>query len=127
MHYNKHAKSYVDNFNSLLDKSDAARTSGDFKTYTELTRLLKFNGGGHINHEFFWQSLSPKSEKGGKLPISTSNLSKLVQDEWGSYENLIKYFNTESAKIMGSGWAWLIFNNTTKKLEYRTTAIHDVV
>ncbi len=28
---------------------------------------------------------------------------------------------------MGSGWAWLVFNNRTKSLEYRYTEIHDVV
>ena len=56
---NKHHAAYVTNFNKLVDQSDAARLSGDFQAYTDLTYQLKFNGGGALNHEFFWDSLSP--------------------------------------------------------------------
>ena len=28
---------------------------------------------------------------------------------------------------MGSGWVWLVYNDSTKKLEYRQTEIHNQV
>ena len=28
---------------------------------------------------------------------------------------------------MGSGWAWLVYNPTSKALEYRQTEVHDLV
>jgi Fe-Mn family superoxide dismutase len=48
-----------------------------------------------------------------------------VSDEWGSFANMITFFNTQSAKLYGSGWVWLAYNNSTKKLEYRQTEVHD--
>lgn len=62
LHYNKHHLSYVTNFNSLLDKQNEAKDSGDYKSYIDIISNLKFNGGGHLNHEFFWQSLIPASK-----------------------------------------------------------------
>ena len=36
LHYNKHHKAYVTNYNSLLDRADTARAAGDFDTYIQL-------------------------------------------------------------------------------------------
>ncbi len=38
---------------------------------------------------------------------------------------MITFFNTESGKLYGSGWVWLAYNKSTKKLEYRQTQVHD--
>merc|ERR1712127_247757 len=130
LHYNKHHAAYVSKFNKLVDQSDAARASGDFDTYTELTNQLKFNGGGALNHDFLWANLSPQHSqggKGGKLPSEFSCLHKMVFDQWGSFNKLSEFVNTESAKLMGSGWAWLVYNKSTKALEYRQTEVHDRV
>ena len=124
LHYNKHSAAYTKSFNKLIDELDEARANSDFNKYVELSKLLKFNGGGHINHELWWQSLAPAHST---VPSSESNLTKLVLFQWGSYENMINYFNTLSNKFMGSGWAWLVYNKATKALEYRQTDVHDVV
>ena len=59
LHYNNHHASYVAKFNTLIDEAEAARLAGDFQTYTNLSYQIKFNGGGALNHDFFWASLSP--------------------------------------------------------------------
>ena len=82
---------------------------------------IKFNGGGHINHELFWESLAPPSEGGGALPDEGSDLRNLLNSEWGSIEEFQKYFNTHTSTLQGSGWGWLVYNKEADHLEYRQT------
>ena len=88
---------------------------------------LSFNAGGHANHEFFWESLSPVFEKGGQLPRIMSPLTRLISAQYGGFDNFMLFFNAESKKLMGSGWAWLVFNTVTNSLEYLQTDVHGVV
>ena len=67
-HYGKHHRAYVNNFNSISEKSAEALAKADIKTYIELSNQVKFNGGGHVNHEFFWETLAPIKKGGGVLP-----------------------------------------------------------
>lgn len=78
--------------------------------YVNLLQGIKFNGGGHLNHEFFWETLLPISDGGGNLPGKDSELRNLLEDEWGSVENFITYFSTHTATLQGSGWGWLVYN-----------------
>lgn len=75
VHYDKHHATYVKNLNGLIEKANAALEKGDYPAYIDCSQAIKFNGGGHANHEFFWDNLSPVSEDGGKLPESDSTLA----------------------------------------------------
>ena len=65
IHYTKHHATYVRNLNMLSEKAQNAINNGDYTTYVDLAQAIKFNGGGHLNHEFFWESLAPLEEGGG--------------------------------------------------------------
>ena len=67
-HYGKHHATYVNNLNGLYEKANAAMASGDTQGFVDISQGIKFNGGGHLNHEFFWESLSPVDKDGGILP-----------------------------------------------------------
>lgn len=50
IHHKKHHQAYVTNLNVASEKLDAAQSKGDIATIIELQQVIKFNGGGHINH-----------------------------------------------------------------------------
>ena len=75
LHYNKHHKAYVTNLNVLTKKMTVASKAGDFERYVSYLDDYTFNAGGNVNHEFFWQSLTPES----KLPEKGSVLRPLIE------------------------------------------------
>jgi Fe-Mn family superoxide dismutase len=75
-HYNKHHKTYVDNFNKLTEQAQEAFEKGDLQKFSSLSHGIKFNAGGHYNHTFFWESLAPPKEGGGARPDNNSDLHK---------------------------------------------------
>jgi Fe-Mn family superoxide dismutase len=70
IHHDRHHKAYVDNLNKALEGSDAAGKSIEeiLKTISKLPAPVRNNGGGHWNHTFFWNILSPT---GGGNPKGT--------------------------------------------------------
>ena len=91
----------------------------------DLSQAIKFNGGGHLNHEFFWDNLSPVGEAGGVLPKAGSNLDNAICKAFGSVDKFIAHFSANTAAVQGSGWGWLAYNKTSGDLEFRTTANQD--
>jgi Fe-Mn family superoxide dismutase len=67
-HYNKHHKAYVDNLNAKTQEAEAALKGDDVRKLVSLTQAIKFHGGGHFNHTFFWESLAPIKQGGGNRP-----------------------------------------------------------
>ena len=124
-HYGKHHLTYVNNLNALQEQAAAAQQSGDAQKYVDLSQGIKFNGGGHLNHEFFWESLAPVANGGGVQPASGSALEKAISHDFGSVDKLIAFFSANTAAVQGSGWGWLAYNKNSGHLEFRTTANQD--
>jgi len=85
--------------------------------------LVKFNGGGHINHSLFWKNLAPTNGGGGRL--GNNPLRTTIERDFGTVEKFTERFNSQTAAIQGSGWGWLGYNLTTKKLEFVSTSNQD--
>ena len=117
-HYGKHHRTYVNNLNALQEKAQEALATGKVQEYMQLLQAIKFNGGGHLNHEFFWDTLAPIKEGGGVLPDADTQLRNLIEQEWDSIDTFQTYFNTRTAALQGSGWGWLVYNKSTHQLEY---------
>jgi Fe-Mn family superoxide dismutase len=62
--------------------------------------------GGHWNHSFFWESLSPK---GGGAPSAA--LADDIHTTFGSFDAFKEKFNAAGVSRFGSGWAWLIIKD----------------
>ncbi len=126
IHHTKHHQAYIDKLNAVLEKYPELQN----KTADDLMRelnMLKINeadraairnhGGGHANHSFFWQIMGPKKEMDEKL-------AEEIKAEFGSTDEFKKKFSEAALNRFGSGWAWLV-RDETGKLEIMSTANQD--
>jgi superoxide dismutase, Fe-Mn family len=122
IHHDKHYAGYVTKLNTALEGNDELME----KTTTDLLRDLSIipdniktavvnNGGGAINHEMFWKILK-------KDIVISGEIQEVVDKKFGSFDDFKKEFSDISAKLFGSGWAWLVVNNG--ELEIMTTTGH---
>ena len=61
-----------------------------------MSSAIKFNGGGHLNHEIFWSSLCPQADSA--LPEKGPLFDAIIEG-WGSIDNFISVFNARTAAI----------------------------
>ncbi|HXS56499.1 MAG TPA: superoxide dismutase [Hanamia sp.] len=108
IHHDKHHQAYVDNLNKAI-----AGTENENKSLEDLIAhagslppAVRNNGGGHWNHSFFWEILTPN---GGGKP--DGNLAAAIDEAFGSFEAMQEKFNAAGAGRFGSGWAWLGSND----------------
>ncbi|KAJ3172957.1 aspartate--tRNA ligase msd1 [Geranomyces variabilis] len=123
LHHSKHHQTYVTGINTAEEKLDNAISKKDIREVISLQQIVKFNGGGHINHSIFWTNLAPQKQGGGEPPKGA--LANAINSEFGSLEDFQKKFSAQTAAVQGSGWGWLGYNKETKKLEIVTTANQD--
>ncbi len=121
IHHGKHHQAYVDNLNKAI-----AGTEHEGKSLEELVEAagtispaVRNNGGGHWNHTFFWNSLSPK---GGGAP--SGKLADAIKEAFGSFEEFKTKFAAAGVGRFGSGWVWLIIKKDGK-LEISSTPNQD--
>jgi superoxide dismutase, Fe-Mn family len=111
LHHDKHHQAYVDKVNDALSGSD-----WDGKPIEEVIRNLdqvpedkrtavRNNGGGHLNHSLFWESMSPD---GGGTP--DGELGSAIDDAFGSFDAFKEQFEAAGVGQFGSGWAWLVLD-----------------
>lgn len=104
IHYTRHHKAYFDNLAAATRDNEMAET--DFlellKNISKYPVAVRNNGGGHFNHELFWNVMS--AQGGGK---PTGELAAAIEKQFGSFEAMQEQFNNAAKTRFGSGWAWL--------------------
>lgn len=118
LHYHGHHQAYVTNLNKALEQYEEASQKQDLSTIESLLSAIKFNGGGHINHSIFWTTLAPKDKGGGTPP--QGELAQAINQDFGSLQNLIDQLSAKTVAIQGSGWGWLGYDKTLKRLTLAT-------
>lgn len=120
IHHGKHHQAYVDNLNKAVAGSSNENKSLDelIKAAGSISAAVRNNGGGHWNHSFFWEILSPN---GGGKP--SGKLAAAIDAAFGSFDEFKSKFSAAGATRFGSGWAWLIVKDG--KLEVTSTANQD--
>src|SRR5262245_62138114 len=109
IHHSRHHQAYVDNLNKALAKEpewlakSIVEVVRDYKKLPmELQTPVRNNGGGHLNHTWFWQMMAPK---GGE---PKGELLKAINDSFGNIDGFKKEFAGAALTQFGSGWAWLV-------------------
>jgi len=108
IHHDKHHNAYVTNLNTAV-ASDATLASKSLEDLIKhihhlpesVRTAIRNNGGGHWNHSFFWEILSPVETK-----LSPELEAKIVSD-FGSIEAMKEQFSKAAISRFGSGWAWV--------------------
>ena len=126
IHHSKHHQAYVTNLNNAIKgKADLEKKSvedliRDLNSVPEDIRAaVRNNGGGHANHSFFWKIMGPSAggEPKGKLADD-------IKSTFGGFDQFKEKLADAGVKRFGSGWAWLVKNNSGK-LEIISTANQD--
>jgi superoxide dismutase, Fe-Mn family len=109
LHHDKHHQAYVDNLNAALDGTDWADKPVEdvlqnLDSLPEDKRMpVRNNGGGHWNHSFFWQLMSPG---GGGEPDGA--LKDAIDQAFGDVDTMKQQVNEAGVKRFGSGWTWVV-------------------
>ena len=111
IHHGRHHQAYVDNLNKAL-AADAPEWLGkdivelvrDYKKLPEKVQTaVRNNGGGHLNHTWFWQMMTRPGGNGPK-----GELAQAIEASFGSLDGFKKEFLAAALGQFGSGWAWLV-------------------
>ncbi len=101
IHYEKHHQGYIDKLNdSLKDNPELFEYSvedllGNLDKVPENIRQKVVNfGGGHANHNFFWECMRPTGA--------------VFERDW--FEPYKEEFVEKAKTLFGSGWVWLVKN-----------------
>ena len=111
IHHGKHHAAYIKNLGDALKAANLPQKHvmeliADLSAVPEAQRtLVRNNGGGHVNHSWFWNWMAPAGS-GPKGP--EGKLGEAIQGTFGSIADFKKVFADAGTKRFGSGWAWLI-------------------
>ena len=116
LHYNVIYSSYIDKLNKLLKKNN-------YKDNYSLNELVDkidmfpledrgeilYNLGGALNHKLYFYEMS---DKGNNIPYG--EILKDINKYFGSYDNFKKEFIKKSLNLVGSGYTFLVMDESGK-------------
>ncbi len=128
LHHDKHHASYVTNLNKALEKFPQFQERSATWLLLNLDQVpeairttVRNNAGGHINHSLYWKAMSPTG-----LVTPKGALAEAINHDFGSFDDFRKQFAESGAKLFGSGWVWLVREQSDGgKLMIVTTNGHD--
>src|SRR5687767_12828574 len=119
LHHDKHHGAYVDNLNKTLEPYPELAELPIEDLLRHLDRVpdairtaVRNHGGGHANHQFFWDVLGPRAAGAPKGAIAGA-----ITRDFGSFERFQSLFADAAAKQFGSGWAFLVVDRSTERLQ----------
>lgn len=117
-HHGKHLNTYVTTLNDLVSKDSSLQGKSIEElitlSYNNADKQAVFNNAGQVyNHEEFFKML----KKDVSIP---AEVKSKIEADFGSFDAFKEAFTTGGKTQFGSGWVWLVMNNS--KLEVRKYA-----
>jgi Fe-Mn family superoxide dismutase len=120
LHHGKHHAAYIGKLNEALATQPRLSSIGLDELMSTLATIedsalqmtLRNNGGGHWNHSFFWNAMTPAAKSGKP----SEKLMTAIVDTFGSLEKMKTAFTEVAMKRFGSGWTWLIVKDGKLKI-----------
>jgi Fe-Mn family superoxide dismutase len=112
IHHDKHHQAYITNLNNAIAGNAELEALSAVELIQNLDKVpedkrtaVRNNGGGHVNHTFFWEILGPN---GGE---PTGALLDAINRDFGSLDALKEAVGKAGAGRFGSGWAWVVLKD----------------
>lgn len=109
IHHGKHHAAYTANLNAALEGHPHLHGKSAEELVSDLDALpsavraaVRNNGGGWINHSFFWNLIAPGGAGAPEGPLASA-----IDATFGSLDAFKAEFAQAAATRFGSGWAWL--------------------
>ena len=118
-HHGKHHRAYVDKTNKMLEEKggDSGPLSRVIRGARERGEQGLFNNSAQLwNHSFFWQCLAAPQ---GQRP--TGQLAEMIDEAFGSTEQMLAKLKEEAVGHFSNGWAWLVLDRDRLAI----TSLHD--
>ena len=132
VHHDKHHKTYVDKLNEAVASESALHGLTLVELLRDLDKLpegvrgaVRNNGGGHYNHDLFWNSLSAAGTAGAPRE-PRGELAKVMTAQFGSFGKFREKFTDVAAKHFASGWTALVVEHAAGQLGIVDLKDHDV-
>ncbi|MFD1951161.1 superoxide dismutase [Sphingomonas arantia] len=109
LHHDKHHQAYTDKLNEAVAADDALASKSIEEIVSGISaypKAVRNNGGGYWNHIFFWDTM----KAGGAQPSGA--LKSAIEETFGSVDEFKTKFNAAGVGQFGSGWAWLIVDES---------------
>jgi len=126
IHHGKHHQAYVTNLNAALEGKPELEQKGLDWILAHLSEVpeaartaVRNNGGGHHNHSFFWEIMTP-----GGPTAPEGEVAKAIDSQFGGFAQFKEQFQKAGLGRFGSGWAWLV-RDKGGKLAIESTANQD--
>ncbi len=119
LHHDKHHKAYVDNLNKALEPYPQLAELAVEDLLHRLDQVpetirtaVRNNGGGHLNHQFFWDIRRTSRERGVEGRDRRSHQERLRARR----VNFSHVHTNAAITHFGSGWAFLDVNPSRRRL-----------
>ena len=129
VHHRGHHATYVKKLNEALAKHTGLHKLTLAELLRDLDRIPQEirtavinNGGGHLNHDIFWNSMTPRADQ---RPAGA--LADAIAKDFGSHDEFRQKFGAAAAAHFASGWVALALDLTTNKLEIAELHEHTVL
>ena len=126
VHYEKHHATYASNLEKVikeygdLDKVGAEELLLKLDDLPkDISGIVRNNAGGYVNHNLFFKILAKPSK------TRANEFADILEKHFGSFESFKEQFQAKAMSIFGSGWVFLVLDNSGSSLKIVTKPNQD--